>query len=210
MRALWAGLVYIIRSLYPESADASSVFLLIYPHLLQTKNLGCLSWTWDCAILNKWHCERKETMIIIIITIDYIRHYNYLLYNFTNSKAQQMICMNCWSMTVHFFLSFSLSLSIFLIYLMKKQPLIMTQNINEKDWRYWPWKLKNPRYNNTSVLNVKLYLESKIPTFSFEIIFYSQIHQICLIQWEIPNYLFCFRKRFSNLSICSNCRKWGK
>lgn len=27
------------------------------------------------------------------------------------------------------------------------------------------------------------------------------------MQHQIPNYLFCFRKRFSNLSICSNCRK---
>ena len=73
--------------------------------------------------------------IIIIITINYYIHTyydtittDYIVTLTTNSKAQQMICMNCWrSMTVHFFfLSFSLTLLHISTLFNEKNTLIMT------------------------------------------------------------------------------------
>jgi len=55
----------------------------------------------------------------------------------TKSKAQQMICMNCWSMTVHFFSCKSLSLSpppIFLSYMTKTKQKMKTYDNKTKTY----------------------------------------------------------------------------
>ena len=149
----WLGIL--IRSLLPRvSWLRQSFFLLIYtepPHFA-VKELGMSFVNMRLCNSKQMALWKEKTMIIILLPL--LQKYTITTYITltTKSKAQQMICMNCWSMTVHFFSCKSLSLSpppIFLIIIIwqkqnKKRKLMITKQkpmmtLTKKTGDNWHW-----------------------------------------------------------------------